>query len=463
MTSTDFDLIVLGWGKAGKTVAMKMAASGKQVALVEASPEMYGGTCINIGCVPTKSLVVAAERFQAAHPDLAKVTYEEANLGFLTAQSQRNQLTAKMNSANYGMADSKGVHIFNGTAKLTGPHEVSVNTGAEPVTLRADNILINTGATPVVPCIAGDWQLNRGRVVDSTQVQQLPGLPRSLVIIGGGPIGLEFASIFSSFGTKVSVLDAADKPFSRFDEDVAAVATEVLKGKGISFINSAKVAAVNEDADQVKVSYDLPEKEGNVLVSDYVLMAVGRRPMTDGLGLAEVGVELTERGAVKVDEYLRTSVPGIYAAGDVNGGPQFTYISYDDHRIVLDQLLGEGKKSTRGRVVPATIFLDPPLATVGLSEQSAREHHRVKVVRKDIAQIAAMPRPKILGNPAGLMKFLIDEETDLILGATLYCIDAQELINTVALAIKHQITATQLADMIFTHPSSTEGFNEVLG
>jgi pyruvate/2-oxoglutarate dehydrogenase complex dihydrolipoamide dehydrogenase (E3) component len=196
-----------------------------------------------------------------------------------------------------------------------------------------------------------------------------------------------------------------------------------------------------------------------------VLAATGRAPVTDGLDLEKAGIRTTPRGAIEVDEYLRTSQPHVFALGDVNGGPQFTYISLDDSRIVLDQLTGEGKRTTTDRVaVPATLFMTPPLATIGMTEKQARAAgHRITVARQNVADIVAMPRAYIVEETRGLMKFVIDADTDQILGAALLSVDAQELINTVALAMRHGITASELRDSIYTHPSSTEAFNDVIG
>lgn len=235
----------------------------------------------------------------------------------------------------------------------------------------------------------------------------------------------------------------------------------------MQFVNGAKVASFVESGDGVVVNYSLTtpagEAENQELVVDYVLLAIGRRPATDGLGLETAGIATGARGEVVVDEFCRTNVPGVFAVGDVNGGPQFTYISFDDHRVVMDQLVGSGKRSTAGRIIPTSTFINPPLSTVGLGEQAAREAgYEVRVASKPVAAIAAMPRPKIVGNPDGVIKFVIDAATDRILGASLLVIDSQELINLVALAIKQGLTAADLAGAIYTHPSSSEAFNEVL-
>ena len=282
------------------------------------------------------------------------------------------------------------------------------------------------------------------------------------MVIGGGYLGLEFASIYQHFGALVTVLEGVDRLLPREDDDVATRVAEILAGDGIRLITGAKVTEVRDHGAVSTVEY---EKDGQTrtVEADALLPAVGRRPATVGLQLDAAGVRTVPNGAIEVDEYLRTSRQHIFALGDVNGGPQFTYISLDDARIVLDQLVGEGKRSTADRIaVPQTLFITPPLATVGMTEDQARARGlNITVARENVADIIAMPRAYTVEETRGLMKFVVDADTDLILGAALLSIDAQEIINTVALAIRHNITATELRDSIYTHPSSTEALNEV--
>ncbi len=463
-TTKNYDALVVGWGKAGKTIAQKLALRGQKVALVEASPAMYGGTCINIACVPTKKLIVEVEQALAAKAREAEASSDAAI--FAGAQKARNALIEKLNNANYHMVADKGVDIYDGTGEFVGPKTVRVNGEQGTWLLTADTIIINTGARPVVPPIPG---VDSKRVVDSTGIQFLPTLPGRLAVVGGGPIGLEYADMFAQLGVQVTVIDAAEAPFTRFDADVASVATDILAKHGVQFVNGAKVASFVENGDGVVVNYTLAtpageQGENQELAVDYVLLAIGRRPATDGLGLETAGIATGARGEVVVDEFCRTNVPGVFAVGDVNGGPQFTYISLDDYRVVLSQLLGDGSRSTKDRqAVAATIYMNPPLSSVGLTERDAlAAGHTIKVAAKPVAAIAAMPRAKTLENPRGIMKFVIDADTDQILGAQLLVVESMEVINLVALAMRHNITASQLRDEIYTHPSITEGLNEVL-
>ncbi|WP_404288849.1 FAD-dependent oxidoreductase [Glutamicibacter arilaitensis] len=448
----EFDVIVIGWGKGGKTLAGTLARAGQRVAVVEQSATMYGGTCINIGCVPTKTLIHDAEQHRGNGAD---VQY------FDRAVKRRDELTAKMRQKNFSMLnDLDSVMVFTGSASFTGPHSIKVVGDEEVLELSAPKIIINTGALPSVPPINGAEV--GGRIHDSTTLQHA-ALPAKLLVVGGGYVGLEFASMFAQFGSEVTVLDRGTRPLKREDEDVAAEVLAALSDAGVDIFSSASVTSLRQNAEKVTVTYEQDGMERSV-EADAVLLALGRTPATESLNLATTDVRLGDRGEIKVDKHLATSAEGIYALGDVIGGPQFTYTSLDDNRILKDQLLGEGERSLEDRAaVPTTMFTTPPLARVGLSEGQGRAQGLdIKVAVKKVADIAAMPRPKIVGDPRGIIKFVVDRNNDQILGAALMHVDAQEVINLVALAMRSGITASTLRDSIFTHPSSTEALNEVL-
>ncbi len=459
-TAHTYDLLVIGFGKAGKTIAMKRAKAGDSVALIERDPQMYGGTCINIACIPTKTLLVDADRHRRASVGAADPA--EAAAAFARSQEHRDGFIAKLNAANLKMVADAGVEVVVGEAHFVGPHEVAVDTAEGVVRMSAPRIVVNTGSAAFRPDLPG---IDLPRVFDSTSIQHIEHLPAQLAIVGGGPIGLEFATLFSAYGTKVTLLETAARPLSRFDEDVASCAADILRTRGVEFVCQARTQRFEDVDGAVQVILE----DGRSVVADAALVAVGRRPEVAALDVAAAGIELTERGAIKVDEHLRTSVEGVWAAGDVNGGPQFTYVSFDDHRVILADVWPEAYpgltgRSTAGRTVPTTTFLEPPLATVGLSEEQAAASGRPYAVKKaPIASLAVMPRPKILGESKGMAKFIVDTETDLILGAALLCTDAQELINTVAVCMAHGVSATELGQGIYTHPSSSEVFNALLG
>lgn len=455
-----YDLVVIGWGKGGKTLARTLGARGMRVALVEESSTMYGGTCINVACVPTKALVASASRRRSDDdPD----TY------FTASVRRRDTLVGAMRNKNYAMlADLDAVSVYDGHAEFVTPAE-EMRAGAtsrhvvavegpegDRVLVAAPVVVVNTGTTPRRPDLPG---ADGPRVHDSTTIQHVSPRPAELVVVGAGPVGLEFASLFTGFGSRVTVVDRHERILPREDADVAAAIRQDMADRGITFRHGSAVAEIRDDGDRATVVLT----DGAHLGADAVLFAVGRTPRTAGLGLERIGVVLDERGYIPVDDHLRTAVPGIYAVGDVNGGPQFTYVSLDDHRILLDELVGEGGRSTADRTaVPRALFIEPTFARVGLSEAEAVADHRVLVAAKPVAAIAAMPRPKIEGDPRGLVKILVDADSDLVLGAALYCLHAEDFVNLLALAIRTDTTARTLRNSIWTHPSITEALNEVL-
>ena len=443
----EVDLLVVGWGKAGKTLARRYASAGRSVALVERDPAMYGGTCINVACVPTKDLVVAAE---ARRPEDDPQEY------FRQAVAGRDELVHDLNTANHRMLEGLAT-LVDGEARFTGPREVDVRTlSGEALTIRAQTVVIGTGTVPARPDLPG---LDLPGVYDSTTIQHADPFPRRLAVVGGGFVGLEFASMFQQFGSQVTLLDPRPDILPRLEPAVVDTVRELLASRGVTLRTSTRVREIERAGDGLRVLLD----EGSVEV-DAVLVATGRTPVTAGLDLDRAGVDIDARGYIPVDERLRTSADGVFAVGDVNGGPQFTYISLDDNRVVWDQLVGEGRRTTPDRVaVPNTTFITPPLSQVGLTPAEALERgHDVLYAAKKVAAIAAMPRPKILGDADGIVTFTVDAASRQLLGATLFCVDSQEIINLVALAMRAGVTADTLLNGIWTHPSSTEALNEVL-
>ena len=449
----DFDLLVIGWGKGGKTLAAALGGTGTRVGMVEQFDTMHGGTCINIGCVPTKTLVHDAEQRRED---------DDAQQFWSRAVSRRDTVVGKMREVNHHMlAELDAVTLIDGRARFTAERTVEVTGGDDLLTASADVVIVNTGATPTRPDLPG---IDSPRVHDSTSLQHVDPLPERLVVIGAGPIGLEFASMFAGFGSDVTVVNRRERLLPAEDEDVAAEVAEVLEDAGIHLLHESSAVRIEDGAEAAAVVVRVGSEE-RTLEAEAVLLATGRRPATAGLGLDTAGVDTDGRGAVVVDEHLRTSAHGVYAMGDVHGGAQQTYLSLDDNRVVLSQLQGGGRRTTTDRVaVPATTFLTPPLATVGLTaDEALAEGRTILVASQKVATIKAMPRPKALGDPRGIVKYVVDAETDEILGARLFHVEAQEVINLVALAMRIGTTATQLRDGIWTHPSSTEALNETLG
>ncbi|QQJ53412.1 FAD-containing oxidoreductase [Staphylococcus pseudintermedius] len=435
-----YDLIVVGFGKAGKTLAKFAAQQGKSVAVIEKSAEMYGGTCINIGCIPSKVLV---------HDGIEAASFNDA------MQRKRDVVNA-LNSKNYhNLADEETVDVINMTASFKSAHAIDLlNAQGEAVqTIEGKNIVINTGAKSVIPNIKGIDTSQR--VYDSKAIMDLTQQPKRLVIVGGGYIALEFASIFANFGTTVTVLERSDQILKREDAVIAQQVTEDLTQKGIQFIYNAETEAIEDEADVTKVVTNQGTFE-----ADAVLVATGRKPNTEGLNLEAAGVQLGQRGEIIVNDKLQTSVDHIYAVGDVHGGLQFTYISLDDFRIVKSQLFGDGKRTLAQRgVVPYTMFIDPPMARVGMTATEAREKG-YDILENQVA-VNTMPRHKINNDTRGLFKAVVDAKSGQVLGATLYGQQSEELINIVKLAIDQQLPYAVLRDNIYTHPTMAESFNDL--
>lgn len=451
-----FDVIIIGFGKGGKTLAAEFAKRGQKVAIIERSDKMYGGTCINIGCIPTKTLVHQAKMASA----LKDATFEERSEFYRNAVSVKESVTSALRNKNYhNLADNPNVTVYTGIGSFVSADVVAVRTATEEMRLTSKQIIINTGAETVIPPIEG--VAGNPFVYTSTSIMELADLPRRLVIIGGGYIGLEFASMYASFGSQVTVLESYPELIAREDRDIAASVKETLEKKGIVFRMNAKVQSVNRVEDKAIVTFaDSQTNEVFVLEADAVLLATGRRPNTKDLNLEVAGVEVDVRGAIIVDEYLKTTNPNIRAVGDVKGGLQFTYISLDDYRIVREDLFGVKERRTGDRnPVSYSVFIDPPLSRVGLNEEEARRQNRDIIVKK--LPVMAIPRAKTLGETDGLLKAIIDKNTGKILGCVLFAPDSGEVINTVAVAMKTGQNYTFLRDFIFTHPSMSEALNDL--
>lgn len=451
-----FDVIIIGFGKGGKTLAAEFAKRGQKVAIIERSDKMYGGTCINIGCIPTKTLVHQAKMASA----LKDATFEERSEFYRNAVSVKESVTSALRNKNYhNLADNPNVTVYTGIGSFVSADVVAVRTATEEMRLTSKQIIINTGAETVIPPIEG--VAGNPFVYTSTSIMELADLPRRLVIIGGGYIGLEFASMYASFGSQVTVLESYPELIAREDRDIAASVKETLEKKGIVFRMNAKVQSVNRVEDKAIVTFaDSQTNEVFVLEADAVLLATGRRPNTKDLNLEVAGVEVDVRGAIIVDEYLKTTNPNIRAVGDVKGGLQFTYISLDDYRIVREDLFGDKERRTGDRnPVSYSVFIDPPLSRIGLNEEEARRQNRDIIVKK--LPVMAIPRAKTLGETDGLLKAIIDKNTGKILGCVLFAPDSGEVINTVAVAMKTGQNYTFLRDFIFTHPSMSEALNDL--
>lgn len=440
----EFKNIIIGFGKGGKTLAKNLATKGESVLVVEKSKKMYGGTCINIACLPSKNLIINAQR----------------GIKFEDAVKQKDEMTTALRNKNYHMvADEETATVLDGTAKFVDNHtiEIVLDSG-EKTKIKGERIFINTGATPIIPQVKG---LKESKyILDSTAAMDQNSLPNELVILGAGYIGMEFASMFARYGAKVTVLDTNEKFLKREDDDISEMIFNDLSQDGIEFNFGVKVVEVRDLSDKVEIVYEINGQKRTVK-ADKLLVATGRKPVTEGLGLENTDIELDERGAIKVDDYLRTTAENVWAIGDVKGGPQFTYISLDDFRIIFDQLYGKGERKVSDRkLVPYSVFTTPALSRVGLNEVEAKN----KGIEYKLFKLAAtsIPKAKVIGNTRGMYKILVNPDTEEILGATIYGEESYEVINLIALAMKAKLPYTMLRDQIYTHPTMSEALNDVL-
>lgn len=439
-----YENIIIGFGKGGKTLAKTLAAKGQSVLVIEKSQRMYGGTCINIGCIPSKSLIINGEK----------------KLDFTTAVAHKEKLTGKLRNKNYHMvADEPTGTVLDGTAKFISDHVLEVTLPDQTtMQVEGEKIFINTGALPIILPIPGLATSNY--LLDSTSAMDQNKLPETLVIIGAGYIGLEFADMFASYGSKVVVLDAHQEFIPREDDDVSEMIYQDFTAAGISFHLGVSVDKVEDGEDFVNVTFTENGAE-KTIKADKVLAATGRKPNTANLGLENTNIKVDDRGAIVVDDLLKTTAENVWAIGDVKGGLQFTYISLDDYRIILDQLVGESKRRVSDRnVVPYSVFITPPLSNVGLTEKAAKKAGVPYKLFKFMS--AGVPKAQVLEDPKGMFKVLVDPENDQILGASIYAEESHEVINLIALAMKGQLPYTLLRDHIYSHPTMSEALNDVL-
>ena len=455
MSVEHFELVVVGGGKGGKTLAAQMASAGRAVAMIEQG--MIGGSCINVACIPTKTMVKSAR--------VAALTRRAAEFGIpvrlggaapLGVRERKRAVVAAMIERNQANFDRSGIALLIGTARFSAPRTLEVQLrdgGVRQVS--ADRVVINTGTRPALPPLPG---LAGVRPLDSASIQELDRLPEHLIILGGGYVGCEFAQMFRRFGSRVTLIERSAAFLRHEDHDVAEQVLRILQEDGIEVILEASVQQVAGLSGQsVQVELQTPAGARTVEGSD-LLAALGRVPNTEALNLPVAGVTTDRRGFIEVNERLETTASGVWALGDVNGGPQFTHVSLDDWRIISANLAG-GDRRTTDRLVPYTLFIDPELGRVGLTETEARRQgRRVRVAR---LPAAAIPRAMPSGETRGYLKAVVDGESDQILGAAILAAEGGEVMALIQVAMHAGLPYTALRDMIFTHPTMAEGLNDL--
>ncbi len=443
-----YDAIVIGSGQAGNPLSQKLADQGWTVALIEKAE--LGGTCINTGCTPTKTMVASAQvAHYARHAAKWGVRTGEVSVELAKIVARKDQIVNQWRSGvEKKVRDRKNLQLYRGQAQFTGPHSIRVGDSV----LESERFFINSGTRPSIPSVQG---LNGIDYLTNATIMQLREIPEHLLVLGGGYIGLEFGQMFRRFGSQVTVIHQSDHILPREDADVTDELRKALESEGIRFLLNAQTKSVEKQSGQVVLKVEAGGKSDTVSGS-HLLVATGRRPNSDDLGLEKAGVEVDRQGFIRVNNRLETNVPGIWALGDVKGGPAFTHISYNDYQIVYGNLI-EGKSlTTDNRLVPYSVFTDPQLGRVGMTEKEARATgRRLKIGKIPTAWVArAIERSET----AGLMKIVVDAQTDRILGAAILSTEGGELVQILGFVMQTAAPYTLLKGAIYIHPTLAEGF-----
>jgi pyruvate/2-oxoglutarate dehydrogenase complex dihydrolipoamide dehydrogenase (E3) component len=454
-TAEHFDAIILGTGQGGKPLALALGRAGWNTAVVERGP--VGGTCVNVGCTPTKTMVASARvAYLARRAADFGVQVGPVQVDLSKVRQRKRALVENFRSGSQKkLENAPHLTLIFGEGRFTGPRdiEVSLNSGGV-YRLAAGKVFINTGCRPAVPALPG---LDRVPFLDSTSIMELEEVPRHLLVLGGGYIGLEFAQMFRRFGSAVSIVQRNEQLLPHEDADVANEVLKVLREDGIEVLLTANAVRV-EAGPGSEVRLTVRQGDGErTLAGSHLLVAAGRIPNTDRLGLDRAGIAVDPHGYVLVNERLETEVPGVYALGDVKGGPAFTHISYDDYRILETNLLIGGSAVTTGRQVPYTVYIDPQLGHVGLREAEARRQGRnIKVASMPMTWIA---RALETDESRGLVKAIVDADSGQILGCTVFGLEGGEIMSMVEIAMMGRLPYTALRDATFAHPTLAEGLN----
>lgn len=458
LNSTNFDAIVIGTGQGGKPLAVALAAAGWKTAVIERLH--VGGTCVNVGCTPTKTMVAAARvAYLARRSANYGVHSGDISVNLAEIRSRKQSVVNDFrNGGQRALERTENLELIFGEASFTDANSVTVklNDGGTRQ-LTAPKIFINVGCRPADSGIASSEQVP---ILDSSSIMELDELPEHLIVLGGGYIGLEFGQMFRRFGSRVTIVQRAAQLLGREDQDVADAVAKILREDGVEvLLNSAATKVDQGNAGQIHLTVKTPEGESTIIGS-HLLAAAGRTPNSDSLNLVAAGIETDKAGFIKTNSKLETNVAGVYALGDVKGGPQFTHISYDDYRVIKTNLIESGDATINDRLVPYTVFIDPQLARVGLSESEARAKGlNIKVAKMPMAYVA---RAIEMSETRGFMKAVIDADSNQILGFTVLGIEGGEIMSMMEIAMMGKLSYTALRDAIFAHPTLAESLNNLL-
>jgi pyruvate/2-oxoglutarate dehydrogenase complex dihydrolipoamide dehydrogenase (E3) component len=449
-----YDAIIIGTGQSGPALAQRLTKEGLKTAICER--KLFGGTCVNVGCIPTKTLVASARAAYMARraQDFGVVVSGDITVDMQAVKARKDGIVRQSNQGvTNWLTGMDNLTVFEGHASLEGPNRVRVNDSL----LETDKIFLNVGGRAFVPDMPGIQEVD---YLTNSSIMEIDFLPEHLIIVGGSYIGLEFAQMYRRFGSEVTVVEMGDRIIARDDLDVSEVAKQVLEQEGVNFELNAKCISLGRDGDDVVVKVDCDDGPPQVKGS-HVLLAVGRVPNTDDLGLDTAGVEMDERGYIKVDDQLATSVPGIWAIGDANGRGAFTHTSYNDYEIVAANLFDKDPRRVSDRILCYGLFIDPPLGRVGMTEQQARDSGKDVLIGK--MPMARVGRARERSETDGFMKILIDAADNKILGATIFGIGGDEVVHSLLDVMYAGAPYTAIQRATHIHPTVTELIPTLLG
>ena len=454
MATERYDAIVIGTGQAGPALAVRLAGTGRKTAILERA--RVGGTCVNNGCIPTKTLIASARAAYVARrgADFGVVIGGPIGVDMPHVKARKDEVVRQSNQGvTNWLRNAPNVTLISGHGRFEGPHTVSVNG----TLLEAPEIFINTGGRPAIPPLEG---LDGVRYLTSTSMMDVDFLPEHLIVVGGSYIGLEFAQMYRRFGAKVTVVEMAPRIVAREDPEVSDAVKAILEAEGVSFRLKAECVALRRHSMGVAIHVSCQE-EPHEIAGSHLLLAVGRNPNTDDLGLDKAGVATNAKGFIEVDDELRTSVPGIWALGDANGRGAFTHTSYNDYEIVAANLLDGDRRRVSDRIPVYALFTDPPLARVGMTEREVRAKGRPALVGR--MQMARVGRARERSETSGFMQVLVDAETKKILGAALLGIEADEAIHCIIDVMNAGAPYTAITRSVHIHPTVAELIPTLLG
>ena len=457
MSNSDhYKAIIIGSGQGGVPLCQALAKAGWKTAIVER--ESIGGTCINFGCTPTKTMVASgrvaylAKRGADFGVRLGKVGID------LQKVRERKRAIVKLfrRGSQKRIENTKNLDLLFGTATFTGPKSIHVHLkNGKQRSLTADYIFINAGARPTVPPLEG---LNNVPFLTSTSIMELDKVPEHLLVMGGGYIGLEFGQMFRRFGSRVTIVQSGGQLLNGEDADIAEEVEKILKQDGVKILLNSRAESVSRKGKKINLKVRSGKKL-QTLQGSHLLVAVGRTPNTDMLNIVAAGILLDDKKCIKSDSKLATNVDGVYVIGDIKGGPAFTHISYDDFRIVRTNQIENGDASIDGRLLPYTVFIDPQLGRVGLSEKQAQEQKRkIRVAKMPMTYVA---RALETDESRGFMKAIVDADTNQILGAAVLGVDGGEIMSQIQIAMLGKLPYTVLRDAVFAHPNLSESLNNL--